>query len=173
MEKVKKTINFLGRLKGLGLFLGALMCILTQPRLGDIWSVILGTVAGVGFMFICENERKNVICDHVAEDLHGAMEKGGYSDAVFEIKLMKPGMIIRVYAIGADADKDALLCNNIIVKQIANSWDRERVWITQIVSVESEDDIEEARKALDDELIEDLKKMKNAAKKNGSNKDGE
>ena len=48
MEKVKKTINFLGRLKWLGLFLGALMCILTQPRLGDIWSVILGTVAGGG-----------------------------------------------------------------------------------------------------------------------------
>lgn len=173
MEKVKKNIILLGRLKWLGLFLGALMCTLTQPRFGDIWSVILGTVAGVGFMFICENERKNIICDHVAEDLHGAMEKGGYSDAVFEIKLMKPGMIIRVYAIGAGADKDALLCNNIIVKQIAKSWYRERVWITQIVSVESEDDIEEARKALDDELIEDLKKMKNAAKKNGSNKDGE
>ena len=173
MEKVKKTINFLGRLKWLGLFLGALMCILTQPRLGDIWSVILGTVAGVGFMFICENERKNVICDHVAEDLHGAMENGGYRDAVFEIKLMKPGMIIRVYAIGACTDEDALLCNNIIVKQISKSWYRERVWITQIVSVDSEDDIEEARKALDDELIDDLKTMKNASKKNGSNKDGE
>ena len=47
------------------------------------------------------------------------------------------------------------------------------MWITQIVSVDSEDDIEDARKALDDELIEDLKKMKNAAKKNGGNKDGE
>ena len=53
MEKMKKTIALLSRLKWLGLLLGALMCIVTQPRFGDVWSVVLGTAAGVGFMFIC------------------------------------------------------------------------------------------------------------------------
>ena len=41
MEKMKKTIALLSRLKWLGLLLGALMCIVTQPRFGDIWSVVL------------------------------------------------------------------------------------------------------------------------------------
>lgn len=170
MEKVKKTILLLGRLKWLGLLLGALMCVLTQPRFGDVWSVILGTIAGVGFMFICENEKKNVICDHVAEDLGDALEKEGCRNAAFEIKVMKPGMIIRIYAIGAEAD--AAVCNGVIVRQIARSWYRERVWITQLVSLDSEDEIEEARRALDNELIEDFKKMKDAGKKGGG-KDGE
>ena len=112
MEKIKKRIVLLSRLKWLGLLLGAIMCIFTQPRFGDIWSVILGTAAGVGFMFICENEKKNIICDHVADDLHGALEKQGYRDVVFEIKIMKPGMIIRIFTIGT-SEEDTVICTGV------------------------------------------------------------
>ena len=164
MEKVKKTSRLLGRLKWLGLVLGGIMCFLIQPRLGNIWSVVLGTAAGIGFMFICENERKNVLCDHVADDLHSALEAGGYGDAAFEIKVMKPGMIIRIYAIGEDVD--AARCNDIVVKKIAGSWYKERVWITQLVTVDSEEEIESTRKALDEELLSDLKKMKDEQRNN-------
>ena len=166
MEKIQKTMVLLNRLKWLGLVLGAVMCVLTQPRFGDIWSVVLGTVAGVGFMFICENEKKNTICDHVADDLHGALEKEGYSDVAFEIKFMKPGMIIRIFTIGT-SDHDTVLCNGAIVRQISKSWYREKVWITQLIGVKNEEEIDDARKALDDELLEDLKKMKEENKKNG------
>lgn len=166
MEKIKKRIVLLSRLKWLGLLLGAIMCIFTQPRFGDIWSVILGTAAGVGFMFICENEKKNIICDHVADDLHSALEKQGYRDVVFEIKIMKPGMIIRIFTIGT-SEEDTVICNRAVVRQISRSWYREKVWITQLVSVRNEDEIDETRKALDDELIEDFKKMKEEKKKNG------
>ncbi len=121
MEKIKKRIVLLSRLKWLGLLLGAIMCIFTQPRFGDIWSVILGTAAGVGFMFICENEKKNIICDHVADDLHGALEKQGYRDVVFEIKIMKPGMIIRIFTIGT-SEEDTVICNGAVVRQISRSW---------------------------------------------------
>lgn len=167
MDKVKKTMKFLGRLKWLGLVLGGVMCFLIQPLLGNIWSVVLGTAAGAGFMFICENERKNVLCDHVAEDLHNALDKEGYGDAAFEIKVMKPGMIIRVYAIGAG--DNAAECNSIVVKKIAGSWYKENVWITQLVAVESEDEIESTAKALDEELLSDLKKMKEEQKKGRKN----
>ena len=163
MEKVKKTIRLLGRHKSLGLVLGGIMSFLIQPRLGNICSV-LGTAAGIGFMFICENERKNVLCDHVADDLHSALEAGGYGDAAFEIKVMKPGMIIRIYAIGADVD--AARCNDIVVKKIAGSWYKERVWITQLVTVDSEEEIESTRKTLDEELLSDLKKMKDEQRNN-------
>ena len=166
MEKIYKRIVLLSRLKWLGLLLGAIMCIFTQPRFGDIWSVILGTAAGVGFMFICENEKKNIICDHVADDLHGALEKQGYRDVVFEIKIMKPGMIIRIFTIGT-SEEDTVICNGAVVRQISRSWYREKVWITQLVSVRNEDEIDDTRKALDDELIEDFKKMKEGKKKNG------
>lgn len=166
MEKVKKTIVLLSRLKWLGLLLGAVMCFFTQPRFGDIWSVVLGTAAGVGFMFICENEKKNVICDHVAEDLHGALEKEGYGDVVFEIKMMKPGMIIRAFIIGA-LEEDTVRCNGALVRQISRSWYRERVWITQLAGVRNEEEIDDVSQALDDELIEDFKKMQEEKKKNG------
>ena len=146
MEKIQKTMVLLNRLKWLGLVLGAVMCVLTQPRFGDIWSVVLGTVAGVGFMFICENEKKNTICDHVADDLHGALEKEGYSDVAFEIKFMKPGMIIRIFTIGT-SDHDTVLCNGAIVRQISKSWYREKVWITQLIGVKSEEEIEELERA--------------------------
>lgn len=117
-------------------------------------------------MFICENEKKNIICDHVADDLHGALEKQGYRDVVFEIKIMKPGMIIRIFTIGT-SEEDTVICNGAVVRQISRSWYREKVWITQLVSVRNEDEIDDTRKALDDELIEDFKKMKEEKKKNG------
>lgn len=171
MEKVKKTTAILGRLKWLGLVFGTVMCVLTQPRFGDVLSVILGAAAGIGFIFICENEKKNIICDHVADHLHGALEKEGYGDCVFEIKLMKPGMIIRIYTINYGGN--AMVCNDIIVRQISRSWYRDSVWITQVVDVKDEDEIENARMALDDELLEDLKKMKDERKKNGKGQGGE
>lgn len=166
MEKMKKTIALLSRLKWLGLLLGALMCIITQPRFGDVWSVVLGTAAGVGFMFICENGKKNMICDHVADDLHKALEREGYHDVAFEIKILKPGMIIRIFTIGTSED-DTAICNGAIVRQISRSWYREKVWITQLMSVKDEEEIEDAREALDEELLEDLKKIKEERKRNG------
>ena len=60
-----------------------------------------------------------------------------------------------------------MLCNGAIVRQISKSWYREKVWITQLIGVKSEEEIDDARKALDDELLEDLKKMKEENKKNG------
>ena len=166
MEKVKKTIVILSRIKWLGLLLGAVMCVFTQPRFGDIWSVVLGTAAGIGFMLICENEKKNTICDHVADDLHSALEHEGYRDVAFEIKILRPGMVIRILTIGT-SENDAAICNGAVVRQIARSWYREKVWITQLISVKSQEDIAEASKALDNEIIEDLRKMKEERKKKG------
>ena len=60
-----------------------------------------------------------------------------------------------------------MLCNGAIVRQTSKSWYREKVWITQLIGVKSEEEIDDARKALDDELLEDLKKMKEENKKNG------
>ena len=61
---------------------------------------------------------------------------------------------------------DAARCNDIVVKKIAGSWYKERVWITQLVTVDSEEEIESTRKALDEELLSDLKKMKDEQRNN-------
>ena len=157
MKKLRKTLVFFARLKWLGLLLGAVMCIITLPSFGEVWSVVLGTVAGFGFMYLCENEKKNIICDHVADDLHDALEKEGFHDVAFEIKVIRRGMIIRIFTIGT-SEEDTAVCNAAIVRRISKSWYREKVWITQLVSVQNEDEIDEARKLLDEELFEDLKR---------------
>ena len=157
MNKLRKTLVFFARLKWLGLLLGAVMCIITLPSFGEVWSVVLGIVAGFGFMYLCENEKKNIICDHVADDLHDALEKEGFHDVAFEIKVIRRGMIIRIFTIGT-SEEDTDICNGAIVRRISESWYREKVWVTQLVSVQNEDEIDEARKMLDEELFEDLKR---------------
>ncbi len=160
METVKKNLTFLNRLKWLGILLGSFMCIFTEPRLGSIFSVALGTIAGVAFIAICERSKKNIMCDHVADDLQNALENKGFKDFVFEIRSMKPGLIIRIYMI--KVGEAALTCNRIIIQRISESWYKEMVWITQLVDVNSEAEIKESRGVLDDELIEELKKMRDS-----------
>ncbi|MBR5229614.1 MAG: hypothetical protein IKW01_02065 [Firmicutes bacterium] len=163
MKELRKTISFFNKIKWLGLVFGAFMCLYIEPLLGSIWAMTLGTIAGVAFLYICENEKKRLIGDHVAKDLKEALCKGGYKDTVFEMKHMRPGMIIRIYVI--NSGKNTIYCNGIIVRQIQRSWYKDKIWITQLVGVRNEEEIGTARDTLDDELIEDIRRMRDEARR--------
>lgn len=162
MEKVKKTIDILNKVKWLGLLFGVFMCLFIEPRLGEIWAMGLGTVAGVAFIYICNHEKNSVFIEHVAMDLKGALQARGYEDAVVEIKYLRAGLLIRIYVIRAG--ENAIYCNGIIVQQIADSWYKEKVWVTQLVDINERDEISDARDTLDEELISDLKRMRDDAR---------
>lgn len=164
MEQVKKNLAILGKVKYLGLLLGAGMYFYVEPRMGSVWASVLCCLAGCGFIVICENARKTIMCEHVVQDLGGALKARGFSRHSFEIKSLKAGLIIRIYMIRAE--EKISLCNSIIMERITQSWYKDMVWITQLVDLNSEDEIREARDTLDDELIEQIKEMREEARRN-------
>lgn len=163
MEQVKKNMTLLNRIKWLGLLLGAGMYFFVEPNLGVMWASALGAIAASAFVLICENASKTIMCEHVAFDLGAVLKARGFSRHSFEIKSLKTGLIIRIYLIRAG--EKAVLCNSIIMERITQSWYKDMVWITQLVDLESEEDISEARDNLDDELIEELKRMREESRK--------
>lgn len=156
MEKVRKKADVLGRIKWLGFFAGLVMYYATVYTFGNTISMILACVAALAFYCIFENERREIVSKCVTEHLDDVLTKIGQQESVFEIRNTGRQMIIRIYLI--KARERAPLCSKAAIDAIAKSWYRSRVWITQIVDLNSQDEIPEAQRVLDDELFEDLKK---------------
>ena len=86
MEQVEKRIRLLGYIKWAGLALGLLMYGVTLRAFGEAWATGLGVLAACAFFFVCEDGKRGVLCEHIAEDLQEAMERVGEQDCIFEIK---------------------------------------------------------------------------------------
>jgi hypothetical protein len=52
------------------------------------------------------------------------------------------------------------------MEKITQSWYKDMVWITQLVDLNNEDEIKEARETLDDELIEEIKRLREESRRN-------
>jgi len=156
--RVRKRVDLLGRIKWLGLFFGLIMYYATVSAFGDIIATALACAAATAFYVICDRESKTTICEHVSGHLHTVLVNAGQRDSVFEIKTARTGLIIRVYLIRAH--ERAPLCTKALLHAISESWYRSRVWVTQIIDLNSENEIEDAQQTLNEELLEDLKKPK-------------
>ena len=163
MEQVKRNLAILSKVKYLGLIFGVVMYMFVEPRMGSVWASVLCFLAGLSFILICENSRKIIMCEHVANDLGSALKARGFSRHSFEIKNLKAGLIIRIYLIRAE--ERVALCNSIIMEKITQSWYKDMVWITQLVDLNNEDEIKEARETLDDELIEEIKRLREESRR--------
>ncbi len=157
MDSVRKKAVILGRVKWLGLFAGLIMYYATVKSFGNAISMILACVAALAFYCICENERRTVISKHISEHLSEVLAKVGQPENIFEIKSTGARMIIRIYLIRAR--ERAPLCSKAAMDAITKSWYRSKVWITQIVDIDNQEEIPEAQKALDDQLFDSLKRM--------------
>ncbi len=156
--RVRKRVDLLGRIKWIGLFLGMIMYYAVTPAFGDIIATALACAAATSFYMICDKESKTTICEYVSQHLHDALVRAGQKESVFEIKAARTGLIVRVYLIRAH--EKAPLCTKALLHAISESWYRSRVWVTQIVDLNSENEIEEAQQTLNEELLEDLRKPK-------------
>ena len=156
--EIKKKITFFRYLRYLGLIPGILMFCGTFSAFGELPATILGIGAMLGFYAICDRESKRTMCQFVADDLKTALTKAGHSRCVVEIKSISAGLITRVYIIGANGI--AARYNRAVLEQINRSWYRKNIWVTQIVELNHENELEEAHEYLDDALLDDIKRMR-------------
>ena len=107
------------------------------------------------------------MCQYVADDLRAAVAAAGLSRCVVGIKSINAGLITRIYLI--QAGPLATRCNRAVFERINKSWYRKSIWVTQILELESEGELEEAQAFLDEALFDDLKKMRDKDDKNDKN----
>ena len=165
MEQVEKKMKLLSNIKWAGFALGLLMDFATAQAFGEMWATVLGTIAACAFFLLCESGKRGVLCEHIVEDLQEAMDRLGKLDCIFEIKSVKVGLIVRVYFI--KAGEMAPRYGKAILDAIAHSWYRPKVWITQLVDLDSEDELKEAELALNEELLQNLQDQKKQRKTPG------
>ena len=156
MELVLKRQRILKWLRYLGFLFGAVMYWVMYMSLGETAAIILGVLAGVSFFAICDHGRKTILFDHIAEQLKEEIARLGRMECVIEIKMIRIGLIIRVYLIKA-GDQTARY-SKAIVDAISRSWYKQHVWITQVVSVDSEEEIKQAEKNLNKDIIAEIEK---------------
>ena len=167
METAKKRISLMKKIRWLGLLLGFLMYGCTRQSFGEIMATVLAVISAVSFYFICDGEGHRTMCQYVAEDLKEAVTAAGLNQCVVEIKSIHAGLITRIYLI--KAGPLATRCNRAVMERINRSWYRKSIWVTQILELESEGELEEAQAFLDEALFDDLKKMRDKDDKNDKN----
>lgn len=155
MEKAKKEILRLGRLKWLCFLPAGIMFVWTRAAFGTMISSILAAVFGIAFVKICSRGKRTIICEEIIKDMKAGLDKAGFYDTVFEIKSLNIGLVVRVYLIRAK--NKAEVCSRIVADMMENGWYKEHIWLTQVVDIEGAESLLEARRALNDALIEDIK----------------
>lgn len=162
MEKVKKKVDILNRVKWLSVVFGVVMFMATEEVVGILIATVLSLAANLAFFFICEKEANATICEHVADDLKKTVFAVGSQKCMVEIRKFQMGLLARVYLIKAGAK--APVYSQLVLDHIRSSWYRKEVWITQLVDMSSENEFEDAQEMLDDELYSDIQKMRDELK---------
>lgn len=155
MKSVQKRIKFMKTIRWAGIIMGLIMYEGTAGSFGNGWATVLAAVSAAAFYYICDSESRRTMCTFVADDLKDAVLAAGHSRCIVEIKAMNVGLITRVYLIGAGSR--ALRCNREVLERINKSWYKKSIWVTQILELEHESELQEAQEFLDDALLEDIK----------------
>lgn len=154
MEILEKKIKFLSWFRWMG-FGPAIIIYLAAYGVFSRWiCLILFAAFALGFYNICNSERKKILCDNIVGDIRKALNRVGQNHAVFELKSMKIGIVVRVYLIRAR--QKSPVCNKAVVESISNGWYRPYICATQIVDLDSENDIREAQDVLNEDLLKDI-----------------
>ena len=100
----------------------------------------------------------------IRDSIRGALKRAGNKDAVFEVKLMKIGIVIRVYLIRAR--QKSVICSKSIVSSISRGWYKRYICATQIVDLDNESDVKEAQLMLNEDLWADIRKKAGKGREN-------
>lgn len=162
MKNVKKKFELLNRLKWMGGLLGLVVYLATWEPFGELLAMALCFFFTTTFYRICKKESMRLLCDFVAADLKKVVQEAGHEHCIVEIKSFAEGLITRVYLVNAGAR--SALYGRIVLSHIGNSWYKKNVWVTQMLDVAGEGEIQDASRMLDDELYQQLKKARMEAK---------
>ena len=167
--EVRKKIQLFHRLRWCGVLFGVIMYLATFTAFGDMLAMLLAVAATVGFFIICSLEGTRTMCQFVADDLKQAVQEAGHSRCIVEIKSFNAGLITRVYLIRA-YEREAIL-NRVIIQRINQSWYRKKIWVTQILGMEDESELQQAHEFLDEALIEDIRRKRAESWKDSDDRD--
>lgn len=154
-NKQAKQVKTLSMLRWAAVIPGLIMYNVALKAFGYNWALTLSFLAVMGFCYICSKERRMILFESIVDDIKKELKRIGHDAAVYELKNLKSGIIVRVYLIRAGAK--AYLCNRAIVDTLSKGWYSKNVAITQIVDLDSERDIGEAKEALDEDLLDEMR----------------
>ncbi len=166
---IQKKIACMRGLRWLGAIFGVIMYFATEGAFGFYFAVALGIAATLGFFHICDKERRRIMCQFVADDIRAAVNEAGHNRCIVEIKSINAGIIMRVYLVGAG--RLAINYNRAIMERIKKSWYRKDIWVTQILELDHESELEEAHEYLDKQLMKDLRRIRDEKSKEENRKD--
>lgn len=155
MGKAEKDSLRLGKLRWLWFVPALIMFFVSRMAFGTTAAAILAAAFGIGYFKICTGAKKKVICDEIISDMKESLGKAGFENTVFEIKSMSIGLVVRVYLIRARSRAE--IYSRIISERIESGWYKKHIWVTQVVDVEKSESIEEARRVLNEVLLEDIR----------------
>lgn len=154
-NKQARQVKNLGMLRWMAPIPATIMYLVTVDSFGYNWALTLAFLAFIGFYYICNKERQLVLCESIVGDIKSELARLGHEKAIYELKNLKSGVIVRVYLIGAGAK--AYLCNRAIVDTLSKGWYSGHISITQIVDLSNESDLREAKETLDEDLIDEMR----------------
>ena len=163
MESNEKIVGILSRVRWLCPVPAVIMYMGTIDAFGSSWATALGLIFMLGFYYICNRERRLLLCESIVTDIREELKKVGHETAVYELRSLRIGIVVRVYLIKAGSR--AHLCNRAVLSVLTRGWYRKFVSATQIVDLDSEVDIKEAKISLDEDLLDDLKERVARGKK--------
>lgn len=155
MERAERRIRALAAVRWLAPVPALIIYIAVNGIFPDWATMVLAVGFMFGFSHICNSERKRILCDDIIKDIRTALNEAGHREAVFEVKPMKIGIVVRVYLIRAR--QKSAECSRVIVHSISIGWYKPYVFATQIVDLDSASDVKEAQLVLNEDLIADIK----------------
>lgn len=155
MENNKRTVKILSGIRWLCPIPGIIMYVGTINAFGHSWAIALAAFFTSAFYFFCSRERRLVLCQSIVEDIKKELDRIGHEAVIYELRALRLGIVVRVYLI--KAGKKAQLCNQAILSIIRNGWYKKFVSATQVVDLDNEVDLNEAKASLDEDLLVEFK----------------
>ncbi len=164
MEKAEQRIKLLEGVRWLAPIPALVIFIAANGVFADWITILLAFGFMFGFSGICNSERKRVVWENIVKDIREALNTVGQKEAIFEVKTIKIGMVVRVYLIRAR--QKSAECSKVIVQSISEGWYKRYICATQIVDLNNKDDVRNAKLLLDEDLLNDMKKKMEERRRN-------
>lgn len=158
MEKAEKNSRNLDRLKWFWCVPAALMFAGTQLTFGKVGAFGLAITFGIAFYLICSRASQFIICEDIVKDMRDTLDRMGQRENMFEVKGFGMGLVVRVYMI--QAGRRMSECNKAVLEKLDRGWYKSHIWVTQIVDIESEDDVHQAQLVLNKALLDESRNKK-------------
>jgi hypothetical protein len=140
--------------KWLGILLACIMFAGTAGAFPLSVSAAISAVFGAGFWILVKREEVRQIGRDLAVSIKEAVEESWSGEHFIEIKRIRRGMIARIYLIGPRERMENV--QRAVGARLQENVFRDYLWVMQMTSMKSREDLKTARKILNRQLIHSL-----------------